>query len=163
VFDRVMPGPNQIDRQRDDVRVSAADLLKVPGGTITEAGLRMNLSVGVIYIANWLGGLGCVPINNLMEDAATAEISRAQVWQWLRHGARIDGGPVIDRALVRRLLDEELAKIEGVVGADRFADGHYREAAELFHGMLVAEKFEEFLTLPAYERVVTVKPIEGMG
>ena len=156
VFDRLMPQTHQIERARDDVRVTAKDLLTVPEGTITERGLRHNLNVGVLYLEAWLRGVGCVPIYNLMEDAATAEISRAQVWQWRRHGARIEGGPVIDEALIRRLLDEEMAKIRKSVGEARFGAGRFEEAAALFRDLVLAEEFAEFLTLPAYERVTTL-------
>ena len=156
VFDAKMPGPNQVARKRQDVHVTQADLLKIPEGPITEAGLRTNLNVGVLYIEPWLRGIGCVPIYNLMEDAATAEISRAQVWQWLRHGAKLsESGVAIDAELVRRLLDEEMAKIREMVGDAAFTGGKYRDAAELFHGMITAEEFGEFLTLPAYEQVVS--------
>jgi malate synthase len=150
-FDAVMPAPNQIGKKRDDVHVTAADLLAVPEGTITEAGLRTNLRVGVLYLEAWLRGLGCVPINNLMEDAATAEISRAQVWQWIRHpkGVLTDGRKVtVD--LFKSLLAEEMEKIRQEVGAERFAAGAYRQAAELFERITVAEEFVEFLTLPGY-------------
>jgi malate synthase len=157
VFDAVMPEPNQLARRRQDVHVTAADLLKVPEGTITEAGVRGNISVGIQYTAAWLGGNGCVPIHNLMEDAATAEISRSQLWQWRRHGASITDGPLngtrIDDDLLGRLFDEEMAKIEDEVGADTFAAGHYDAARGLFWDMTVADAFEEFLTLPAYERI----------
>ena len=156
VFDRLMPQPHQIARRRDDVAVTAKDLLTVPEGTITERGLRHNLNVGVLYLEAWLRGTGCVPIYNLMEDAATAEISRAQVWQWRRHGARIEGGPVIDEALIRRLLDEEMARIRKSVGEARFGAGRFEEAAALFRDLVLAEEFAEFLTLPAYERVATL-------
>jgi malate synthase len=156
VFDRLMPQPHQIERARDDVRVTAKDLLTVPEGTITERGLRHNLNVGVLYLEAWLRGVGCVPINNLMEDAATAEISRAQIWQWRRHGARIEGGPAIDEALIRRLLDEEMAKVRQTVGEKRFGAGRFEEAATLFRDLVLAEEFAEFLTLPAYERVTTL-------
>jgi malate synthase len=156
VFDRLMDQPHQIERRRDDVQVTAKDLLTVPEGTITERGLRHNLNVGVLYLEAWLRGTGCVPIYNLMEDAATAEISRAQVWQWRRHGARIEGGPVIDEALVRRLLDEELARIRRTVGEERFGAGRFAEAAALFRDLVLADEFAEFLTLPAYERVATL-------
>ena len=155
VFDRLMAQAHQIERRREDVAVTAKDLLTVPEGTITERGLRHNLNVGVLYLEAWLRGVGCVPIYNLMEDAATAEISRAQVWQWRRHGARIEGGPVIDEALVRRLLDEELAKIRETVGEERFGAGKFAEAAALFRDLVLADDFTEFLTLPAYERVTT--------
>jgi malate synthase len=154
VFDQLMPEPNQIARKREDVAVSARDLLTVPEGTITERGLRHNLNVGVLYLEAWLRGSGCVPIYNLMEDAATAEISRAQVWQWRRHKARFEGGPVIDGALVERLLEEELGRIQKAVGDERYGAGRYAEAATLLRQLVLSDEFTEFLTLPAYERVV---------
>jgi malate synthase len=148
IFDREMPRPNQIARKRQDVHVTASDLLAVPKGTITEAGLRQNLNVGIGYIEAWLRGTGCVPLYNLMEDAATAEISRAQVWQWIRHGAQLDDGRTIDRALCRKLLAEELAKL-------RASNGYrvYGQAAELFAKLTEAPAFAEFLTVPAYEMI----------
>jgi malate synthase len=154
VFDKEMPGPNQIARQRQDVSVAAADLLKVPEGIITEAGLRLNISVAIGYLEAWLGGLGCVPLNHLMEDAATAEISRAQVWQWIRHGARLQDGRTVDAALAHAVLSEELAKIAERIGEEAHRRGHYEAAAALFRELIDAPKFAEFLTLPAYERVV---------
>jgi malate synthase len=156
VFDRLMPQANQIERQRDDVAVTAEDLLTVPEGTITERGLRHDLNDGVLYLEAWLRGTGCVPIYNLMEDAATAEISRAQVWQWRRHQARLKDGPVIDEALIRSLLDEEMAKIRKTVGEERFGAGKFEEAAALFRDLVLADDFAEFLTLPAYERITTM-------
>ncbi len=152
-FDAGMKEANQIARKRQDVHVTAKDLLAMPKGTITEKGVRHNLDVGVQYLAAWLGGSGCVPIYNLMEDAATAEICRAQVWQWLHHGASITDGPKIDAVLVDRYLDEALQKIEAQVGEDRFEAGHYREAAEMFREMITTDAFNEFLTLPAYARI----------
>ena len=148
IFDREMPQPNQIARKRQDVHVTASDLLAVPKGTITEAGLRQNLNVGIGYIEAWLRGTGCVPLYNLMEDAATAEISRAQMWQWVRHGAQLDDGRTIDRALCRKLLAEELAKL-------RASNGYrvYGQAAELFAKLTEAPAFAEFLTIPAYEMI----------
>ncbi|HEX6142389.1 MAG TPA: malate synthase A [Geminicoccaceae bacterium] len=156
-FDRYMPTPNQISKKRDDVNVTAKDLLTVPEGTITEAGLRTNLNVGVLYLEPWLRGIGCVPINNLMEDAATAEISRAQVWQWLRHGAKTDDGRTIDRELVMRCLEDELRKIRQTVGDDTYRSGRYDDAAAILRDLVIADEFVEFLTLPAYEKVVTVE------
>jgi malate synthase len=156
IFDQLMPEPNQIARRREDVAVSAKDLLTVPEGTITERGLRHNLNVGVLYLEAWLRGSGCVPIYNLMEDAATAEISRAQVWQWRRHGARIEGGPAIDGALVERLLEEELTRIRDTVGRERYGAGRFSEAAALLRELVLADEFNEFLTLPAYQRVLTL-------
>jgi malate synthase len=151
IFDREMPQPNQIAHKRPDVQVAAADLLSVPQGSITEAGLRQNLNVGIGYIEAWLRGTGCVPLYNLMEDAATAEISRAQVWQWIRHGARLEDGRVVDAALCRNLLDQELATLRASVGAEAYRRGSYEDAARLFRELIEAPRFTEFLTLPAYD------------
>jgi malate synthase len=153
VFDRLMPGANNLGALKAEVAVTAADLLTVPAGTITEAGLRNNIAVGVQYLAAWLGGNGCVPIYNLMEDAATAEISRAQVWQWLHHHRALADGRAVTAPLVAGLLAEELAKIRAEVGAAAFAAGHYTRAAELFTGLAGTEKFESFLTLTAYREI----------
>jgi malate synthase len=152
-FDKHMPAPNQISKQRDDVNVSAKDLLAVPTGTITEEGLRGNIRVGVQYIEAWLAGNGCVPLYNLMEDAATAEISRTQLWQWMKYGAKLDDGRVITPDLYDELLPQIMAKIEEEVGAERFHKGHYAQAAELFTKMSKSADFEEFLTLPAYDLI----------
>jgi malate synthase len=149
IFDSEMPQPNQIARKRQDVHVAASDLLVVPQGSITEAGLRQNLNVGIGYIEAWLGGTGCVPLHHLMEDAATAEISRAQVWQWIRHGAELDNGRTIDAALCCAFLDEELAKLRETA-TER---GRYDEAAKLFRELIEAPTFPEFLTLPAYDMI----------
>jgi malate synthase len=149
VFDKLMPQANQIARQRQDVSIAAADLLQVPAAPITDAGLRLNVNVGLGYLEAWLRGVGCVPLRSLMEDAATAEISRAQVWQWLKHGAKLADGRTIDRALVERILGEEhdLAAARAA-GVHRFDD-----AARLFGRLVTAGDFVEFLTLPAYELV----------
>ena len=154
VFDAHMEGPNQIENRRADVSVTAADLVEVPKGEITEAGLRQNLNVGILYIEAWLRGTGCVPLYNLMEDAATAEISRAQVWQWLRHGARLDDGRRIDESLLEALLAEEMEKMRSHLRAAGAADGRLEDAQALFKDMVLAPEFEEFLTLPAYEWVL---------
>ncbi len=154
IFDQQMPGANQIARKRQDVHVNAADLLKVPEGTITEAGLRQNLNVGVGYLEAWLRGMGCVPLYYLMEDAATAEISRAQIWQWIRHQAKLADGRVIDKALCRKLLDEELRKLAFLAGPDAYAKGRYKDAAKIFDELIEAEHFPEFLTIPAYEQLI---------
>ncbi len=151
VFDEYMPQPNQIDRKREDVHVSAKDLLAVPQGTITEAGLRLNVDVGIQYLEAWLRGNGAVPIYNLMEDAATAEISRAQVWQWAKHGAKLDDGRPVTPDLVKQTIGEELEKMRGRAGEERFSKGKYRVAAELFERMMLSGDFSDFLTLPAYE------------
>ena len=152
-FDKHMPTLNQIFRQRDDVKVTPGELVAVPEGTITETGLRSNMSVGIQYLAAWLGGNGCVPLYNLMEDAATAEISRTQLWQWMRYGAKLDDGRVITPALYDALLPQVMAKIEEEVGAERFQTGQYRQAADLFTKMSKSEDFVDFLTLPAYEMI----------
>jgi malate synthase len=151
IFDREMPQPNQIARKRQDVHVTAADLLVVPKGTISEAGLRQDVNVGIGYIEAWLRGTGCVPLYHLMEDAATAEISRAQVWQWIRHGAKLEDGRTIDAALCRAVLDEELAKLRQAAGDEAYRGGRYEDAAKLFRELIEAPAFPEFLTLPAYE------------
>src|SRR6185437_14327584 len=140
--------------RRDDVSVSAAQLLDVAStpGSITEAGLRNNVSVGLQYLASWLAGTGAVAIFNLMEDAATAEISRSQVWQWLHNDVHLAEGPQISRELVEQIVDEELAKIAEALGAAYSAD-QFAEAAALFKEVALADKYAEFLTLPAYERM----------
>jgi len=152
-FDAVMKTPNQIDRKREDVQITAADLLKFgPEEPITEQGLRTNISVGVQYLESWLRGTGCVPIFNLMEDAATAEISRAQVWQWIRHPrGLLPDGRKVTKELFRGLLKEALAKIESWVGPERYHKGRYDEAAELFDRITTNDEFVEFLTLPGYD------------
>jgi len=155
-FDKKLgPNRNQLYRQRPEVRVSASELLAihVPGGTITDAGLRANVNVGIQYIASWLRGTGAAAINNLMEDAATAEISRSQVWQWVHHGASIAGGPRITADLVRRVEQEELDKIKNAVGDDFYSKGRYAEAAELFEQVALSKDFVEFLTLPGYDHL----------
>jgi malate synthase len=156
VFDEHMPGPNQLDKMREDVSVTAADLIAVPEGPITEEGLRNNVRVGIQYIEAWLGGLGCVPLYNLMEDAATAEICRSQVWQWLKHKAKLDEDQPVEEPLVREMIDEEMAKLKQVLGADRYSGGHFEDAIELFIEVATPPQFIDFLTLPAYPRVVTL-------
>ncbi len=153
-FDKAMPTPNQVSRQREDVHVTAQDLLRVPKGQITEAGLRNNVSVGIQYMAHWLNGNGCVPLYNLMEDAATAEISRAQVWQWVHHPeGLLQDGRKVDMALVRRIADEELARLRSAVGAENYRAVPYDRARRLFEDIIATEAFEEFLTLKAYEQL----------
>lgn len=147
VFDHRMPSANQIDRLREDVRVTASDLLQVPDGTITEEGLRTNVSVGIQYIEAWLRGQGAVPIFNLMEDAATAEISRAQVWQWIRHPRGVlQDGRDITLDLVQTFVAEELSRIRAAMAPE----DHLAEAAALFVTLVATDPFEEFLTLRAY-------------
>jgi len=153
VFDETMRDANQFRRLREDVVVSAEDLLAVPAGGITEAGLRQNLNVGISYLEAWLNGSGCVPLFDLMEDAATAEISRTQIWQWLRHDARLDDGRAIDEALVKKTLGEELAAIRHRVGDKRYAVGRFELAANLFLQLVTADELADFLTLAAYEHI----------
>ena len=153
VFDELMPEQNQINRPREDVDVAAADLLTACEGSISEQGVRLNLRVGIQYLEAWLGGNGCVPLYSLMEDAATAEISRAQVWQWLHHESRLEDGRVLDEPLYARLLDEEMDVIRAEVGAERFETGFYERARELFDGMIRAESMIPFLTNPAYQEL----------
>jgi malate synthase len=144
IFDAHMKEANQIGRRREDVRVAAKDLLVVPEGKITEEGLRWNIDVGLQYLESWLRGSGCVPIYNLMEDAATAEICRAQVWQWVRHGARLSDGRPVTQELVRRVIAEQKSKLKG---------GRIAEAAEIYDRMMTSPDFAEFLTLVAYDYI----------
>ena len=153
-FDRLMLDANQIHRQRQDVNVTASDLLEVPDGKITEAGLRQNINVGIRYLEAWLRGMGCVPLYNLMEDAATAEISRTQVWQWLRHGALLDDGRTIDSDLFDGLLEEVMLAAYEELGAEAYAQSRFETAADLFVEMSTSDEFSEFLTLPAYDLIV---------
>jgi malate synthase len=155
-FDAVLGDkPNQVDRQRDDVDVSAADLLDVKStpGDITEEGLRNDVNVGIQYISSWLRGNGAAGIYGLMEDAATAEIARSQVWQWLRHGAELDTGEKVTADLVQRLETEELERIRGEIGDDEWfeKEGRPKESRMLFEQVALADDFPEFLTLPAYD------------
>jgi malate synthase len=156
VFDRVMPQPNQISKQLPDYHTTAADLLQVPAGTITEAGLKQNVAVGLGYVEAWLRGIGCVPLFNLMEDAATAEISRAQLWQWVHHGAKITDGPnigtPITAALVEQTIADELAATRPKVDDARFSA--YERAAKLMRTLIESPTVPEFLTVPAYAEVL---------
>ena len=153
-FDRAMPAANQIAKLRKDVHVTAADLLKLPTGTITEAGMRTNISVGIQYMANWLSGLGCVPLYDLMEDAATAEISRSQLWQWVHHPkAVLDDGREVDLKLFRSMMQQELEQIKTEVGETAFNQIRYMQASGLFDRIIASDTLEEFLTLRAYEHL----------
>jgi malate synthase len=144
VFNKYMPGPNQLSVMREDVHVTAADLLKVPDGEITEQGLRWNVDVGLQYLASWLGALGCVPIYNLMEDAATAEICRAQLWQWVKHGARLNDGRTVTAAMVDAAIQDQVSKLR---------DERFVKAGEIFSRLTHSPEFPEFLTLAAYEYI----------
>ena len=156
VFDQFLGDrPNQVNRRRDDVEVEPEQLLdvRVPGGTITEAGLRNNVSVGLQYLESWLRGVGAAAIYNLMEDAATAEISRSQVWQWVRHGVRLEEGPEVTADLVRRVEDEELEKVRAAIGEETYSHGRFDDARAVFEEVALGDRFVEFLTLPAYDRI----------
>jgi len=156
IFDRVMPQPNQVARKREDVKVKASDLLEfAPQTPITEAGLRTNINVSLQYIGSWLAGQGCVPINHLMEDAATAEISRSQIWQWIRSDkGRLDDGRKVTLEMFRTLLAAELKKLSGAPGASAL---RYDEAAWLLDQLVSNDEFADFLTEPAYAMVNAMK------
>jgi len=154
VFDEGMPGPNQLGRLRDDVIADPRTLVEPPQGTRTDVGLRHNIRVGIQYLEAWLGGQGAVPIYNLMEDAATAEISRTQIWQWLAHRASLDDGRTVTRDLVARGVDEEYARVREEVGAARFDRGHFPEARRIFEQVATSTELQDFLTLPAYDTLV---------
>jgi malate synthase len=149
IFDRAMPGPNQTTLMRDDVSVTAEDLLAIPEGEITEAGIRTNINVGLLYLQAWLSGNGCVPIYNLMEDAATAEISRTQLWQWRVHGAVLADGQKMTDALMQQFLDEEAAKLKSA-GGDRYLD----DAIGLFNHLVMDATLADFLTTKAYDMII---------
>ena len=152
-FEAVGPAAERLAVMRDDVSVDADDLLSVPSGSISEAGLRQNLRVGVLYLESWLEGKGCVPIADLMEDAATAEISRTQLWQWIRHRARLDDGRLIDERLFRRMMAEETDEIRRTVGEDRYEDGRFELASSLFERLILRDDLPEFLTIAAYDHI----------
>ena len=151
-----MKTPNQIDRQRDDVKVTAGDLLDFqPKGPITEKGLRLNINIGIQYIGAWLAGVGCVPIFNLMEDAATAEISRAQIWQWIRSPlGKLDDGRKVTKELFQELVPQELQHVREILGEQQYGAGKYAEGAKMFEELTLREDFVEFLTLPAYDYLI---------
>jgi malate synthase len=154
VFDEVLGDrPNQLDRQRDDVQVRAADLLDLAAtpGSITREGLRENVEVALLYLEAWLRGLGAVGIHNLMEDAATAEISRSQIWQWVHNGSKLEDGTVVTADLVRHVLDQELARI---LAEQDFPGSRFPLARRIFEEVSLADDFADFLTLPAYDAVV---------
>jgi malate synthase len=161
IFDKHMPAPNQVARLRPDVHVTAKDLLDFkPEAPITEAGLRNNISVGIQYIGAWLAGNGCVPVYNLMEDAATAEISRSQIWQWMRSPKGVlDDGRKVTREMFRKMLPEELARVRRELGEGTWRAGCYEEAAQLFDEITTSDDYVEFLTLPGYQHLT--KDIES--
>jgi malate synthase len=153
VFDREMPQPNQIHSSKQQtITVTTKDLLEVPGGTITEEGVRLNINVGIQYVESWLSGRGAAPIYNLMEDAATAEISRSQLWQWIRHKKGVlNDGRKVTAEMYEQLKCEELGKIKQELGAQVYEKGRFTEAVELFDRMILNDDFVDFLTLPGYE------------
>lgn len=150
IFDEYMEGPNQIHQLREDLEITPDDLIAVPVGPVTENGLRHNIDVGLQYLEAWLRGNGCVPIYNLMEDAATAEISRSQIWQWVRHGTVMDDGQPITAHLVSRIIGEELAKLRDRLGPETFEQGEFALASALFGTMIDRRDFQEWLTVVAY-------------
>ena len=154
VFNRLMPQPNQLGVARNDVNVSEKDLLEVHTGTRSVEGFRENIRVGVQYIEAWLRGRGAVPIYNMMEDAATAEISRAQIWQQVKYGLAFADGSNASPALFETCLTEEMERVKGEVGADAYAKGRFPEAIALFSSLSLAPKFEDFLTVPAYQKII---------
>jgi malate synthase len=153
-FDRVLGDrPNQVDRQRDDVGVSADELLdvRVPGGEITQAGLRANVNVGLRYLMSWLSGVGAAAIDNLMEDAATAEISRSQIWQWVEHGAELSTGQPVTAEVAQAAITTELEDLRERLGSAEFDEPRFEQARTVFERVALSPDFVEFLTLPAYE------------
>jgi malate synthase len=153
IFDAHMKEPNQISRTRDDVHITAADLVSVPQGDITEAGLRWNIDVGLQYLASWLTGNGCVPIYNLMEDAATCEICRTQVWQWVKHSATMSDGRTVAAKLVSQATADQLANLKQQLGPERYAAARFDTAAQIFEGMMTSTECPDFLTLIAYDYI----------
>lgn len=152
-FDKIMPEPNQIHKKREDVHITAQDLLTVPKGETTEEGMRHNIDVGIQYLEAWLRGVGCVPIYNLMEDAATSEISRTQVWQWIHHNASLTDGRDVTTELYRKLVPEELEKIKAIIGEERFTSGKFKLASDIFDQLITDKNLKDFLTLAAYEHL----------
>lgn len=155
VFDALMPGANQLGVPGEGGDITEANLLEIHEGERTEAGLRENIRVGIQYIEAWIGGRGAVPLYNLMEDAATAEICRSQIWQWLRFNATLNDGRPVTKDLFTDLLDDEMAKLRQAIGAEAFDGGHFAKAIDLFSRMSTSDDFEDFLTLPAYKLIVS--------
>ncbi len=151
VFNQYMPEPNQIDKKRDDFKITESQLLEQPKGMITEEGIRKNINVGILYLESWLTGNGAAALYNLMEDAATAEISRTQLWQWLHNMSEMEDGRKFTVELYIELLESEIHQIKELVGENEFENGKFKLAIELFDSLVVSEKFEEFLTLKAYK------------
>jgi malate synthase len=154
VFNELMPTPNQLYVKREDVEIGRKQLLEVHEGSKTEAGFRENIRAGVQYIEAWLRGRGAVPIYNLMEDAATAEICRSQIWQWLKFGVKLDTGAKVTRAFFDKCLAEEMQRVKEEVGGEAYAKGRFKDAIALFATLSTSKKFEAFLTIPAYRKIV---------
>ena len=154
VFNDMMPTPNQLYVARDDVKVGQKDLLEIHDGSKTEEGFRENIRVGVQYLEAWLRGRGAVPIYNLMEDAATAEISRSQIWQWMKFGAKLENGTKVTKAFFDKCLAEEMKRVKDEVGTAAFTQGRFKDAIAIFKAMSTSKKFETFLTLPAYKKIM---------
>ncbi|MFI0492450.1 MAG: malate synthase A, partial [Flavobacterium sp.] len=152
-FDTYMPTKNQIHVKRDDVHVTEADLLEAPKGTITEEGVRKNINVSILYLASWLNGQGAAAIHHLMEDAATAEISRSQLWQWLENKVILDDGKILNEKLYNRLAFEEFEKIKDLVGDKNYHNGKYALAEQLLDLLVVNPNFIDFLTIPGYKYI----------
>jgi malate synthase len=152
-FDKYMPTPNQLHVTRDDVQITEQDLVEIPKGTVTEAGIRKNINVGILYTEAWLRGFGAVALYNLMEDAATAEISRTQVWQWLHNEVVLEDGRTFNKMLYQDIFDDEIEKLIREYGEEKIKDSKFDLAIQLFHQLVSAPKFEEFLTLPAYQYI----------
>ena len=155
IFDEKVTGDNQLNVSLDNVSITQEDLLKVHEGKRTEDGMRECIRVGVQYIEAWLGGRGAVPLYNLMEDAATAEISRAQIWQWLKHSTPLDDGRIVNEELFKEILASEIDNLKEIIGEDIWSNGKYEKAVEIFEKMSISPVCEEFLTLPAYEEIIT--------
>lgn len=155
IFNEHMPLANQLHRKREDVHCTEADLLQVPAGTITEEGIRSNINIGILYMESWLHGNGAAAIYNCMEDVATAEISRTQLWQWLHDHARLADGRLFTQALYEDWRDEEIEKIKQTVGSSQYQQGQFVQAICLFNRLVVNETFEEFLTLSAYDTILS--------
>jgi malate synthase len=155
-FDRVLGDrPNQLERQRPEVSVTPAQLIdvKVPGGTITENGVRLNVSVGIQYLESWMRGTGAAAINNLMEDVATAEISRSQIWQWVKHSAEMADGQKVSADLVREIADDEMTKLRERLGSEAWSKSRFTEARQVFEEVALSATFEPFLTLVALKHI----------
>lgn len=154
IFDEHMKGPNQISNKRADFDCTVEDLLQLPEGTITEEGLRHNINVGILYLESWLRGQGAAALYYLMEDTATAEICRTQVWQWVNSGALLNDGRIIDTHLYETLRNSEIEKIKKITGDKMFENGKFTQAIQLFDQLVMQQKWEDFLTLPAYECIL---------